>query len=124
LDSQKNPSLASLILVNAKVITLDPLYPKADWVAVTDGRLIGLGDRKDPNPFKHKKSKILDCQGKTLLPGFIDPHFHLASFAEKSCNGECGTRQVCPLHCRPQREEKIRRFFRNLPPGNRIRGKV
>jgi predicted amidohydrolase YtcJ len=31
---------------------------------------------------KKKNTKVIDCKGKTILPGFIDAHFHLFGFAE------------------------------------------
>ena len=29
-----------------------------------------------------KKTEVIDCKGKTVIPGFIDAHCHLAAFAE------------------------------------------
>ena len=121
MDSKKNPSFASLILVNTKVITLDPLHPKADCVAVTDGRIIGLGNRKDQSLFIDKRTRIIDCMDKTVLPGFIDPHLHLASFAESLVTVNVGhgkdVQSIADL------QEEIRTCSQNLPPGNWIRGK-
>ena len=121
MDAEKFPSFASLILVNTKVITLDPLHPKADWVAVTDGGIVGLGDLKDQSLLIDKRTRIIDCKDKTVLPGFIDPHLHLASFAESLVTVNLGPgkkiRSIADL------QQRILTFSLNLPPGNWIRGK-
>jgi hypothetical protein len=72
----------NFILTNTNIITLDPLFPKVTWVAIENDKFfkIGYGDEwKDLNT---KSSHIIDCSGKTVLPGFIDAHLHVVSFAK------------------------------------------
>ena len=121
MNVEKLPSFASLILVNTKVITLDPLHPKADWVAVTNSRIVGLGDRKDQSLFIDKRTRIIDCRDKMVLPGFIDPHIHLASFAESFVTVNVGPGK--DIHSIADLQEKIRTYSQNLPTGKWIRGK-
>jgi predicted amidohydrolase YtcJ len=121
MDAKKNPLSASLILVNANVITLDPLHPKADWVAAANGRIIDLGDRKDRLPFWDKKTRTIDCKGKTVLPGFIDPHLHLTAFAESLVTVNAGPGK--DVHSISDLQEKIRTYSENLPAGEWLRGK-
>jgi len=121
MNNEKNRPSASLLLIHAHVMTLDPRRPRADWVALARGRIVGLGDRKDPNPFIHKGSRVLDCRGKTVLPGFIDPHIHLAAFAESLVTVNVGpgnkVRSLAGL------QRKIRTHSQSLPKGHWIRAK-
>ncbi|MGD9181964.1 MAG: amidohydrolase [Desulfobacterales bacterium] len=76
--------MADLILYNANIITLDPNIETAQLVAIGDGRIqvvAGAGALKD---LKHSDTQVIDCCGKTVLPGFCDTHFHLQSTAAKS----------------------------------------
>ena len=76
--------MADLILYNANIITLDPDIENAQLVAIGDGRIqvvAGDGALKD---LKHSDTQVIDCCGKTVLPGFCDTHFHLRSSAAKS----------------------------------------
>jgi predicted amidohydrolase YtcJ len=121
MDAKKRLLFDSLILVNANVITLDPLHPKADWVAVANGRIVGLGDRKDQSVFLDKKSRKIDCKDKTVLPGFIDPHLHLVSYAESLVAVNLGPGK--DVNSISDLQEKIRTYSKNLPPGKWLRGK-
>lgn len=78
----RDGTIPSLILGNANVIALDPFRPHAELVSIADGRIMSVGHNTESNKFKSSKSKVIDCQGKTIVPGFIDAHIHLSSFAE------------------------------------------
>jgi len=121
MDAEKNPLFASLILVNANVITLDPLHPKADWVALANGRIVGLGDRKGRSLFSYKRTKTIDCKAKTIIPGFIDAHLHLVSFAESLVALNVGPGK--DVNSISELQEKIRKYSKSLPAGKWLRGK-
>ncbi|MDH4011658.1 MAG: amidohydrolase family protein, partial [Desulfobacterales bacterium] len=76
------PSSKNLILVNANIITLDPLCPHASWVAVENEKIVTTGYGEDWKNLKHKNTGIIDCSGKTVIPGLIDAHLHLVSYAK------------------------------------------
>lgn len=65
------------IYLNGNVVTVNDAYPKAEAVAVKDGLILAVGDRQKIEILKGKTTQIIDLQGKTLVPGFIDPHGHL-----------------------------------------------
>ena len=71
----------NLILINANIVTLDPFCPRAVWVAVADDKIVATGPGKDWTDLRDKHTGILDCGGKTVVPGFIDAHLHLVSYA-------------------------------------------
>ena len=74
---------ADLIFKNANVITIDPKQPEADFVAFKGDKIIFIGWKKQLNDFTGPGTKIIDCAGKTLLPGFNDAHCHIFSFLKK-----------------------------------------
>jgi predicted amidohydrolase YtcJ len=83
MDGVKDALNNDLILTNAKVITMDPLQPKAGGVIIASGRIRGLlPAAADAAAGRGAGGRIIDCRGKTLLPGFIDCHFHLHALAE------------------------------------------
>jgi hypothetical protein len=67
---------ADLVLVNGRVITIDPFNYVAEAVAVKDGKVIRVGSTGDVKRLTGRKTKIIDLKGLTLLPGFIDTHEH------------------------------------------------
>jgi predicted amidohydrolase YtcJ len=74
---------SDIILKNAVVITMDNFHPVADLIAVIGDRISAVGDSGDIEPSIGAGTKILDCQGKTLVPGFNDAHLHLFSLVRR-----------------------------------------
>lgn len=76
------PTAADLIMTNGLIHTLDQENSIASSMAIQDGRIVAVGDDEEVRPFRGEKSKILDLQGKTLLPGFIESHGHFMWIGE------------------------------------------
>ncbi|MCL4302048.1 MAG: amidohydrolase [Anaerolineae bacterium] len=71
------PQPADLIITQAKVYTVDPAYPHAEAVAVRGQQIVFVGSAADAAAWQGPATRVIDGQGSTLLPGFIDSHFHL-----------------------------------------------
>ena len=72
--------LADLILINGKVITMNPSQPIAQAVAVNAGRVVAVGSNAEIKKNIGKAAKVVDLRGKPLVPGFTDSHVHMADF--------------------------------------------
>ena len=70
------PYEPDLLLVNARVLTMDLERPTASAVAVAGGRIVGLYDGKPDVTAKD----VIDLRGQTLIPGFNDAHNHMIGF--------------------------------------------
>jgi predicted amidohydrolase YtcJ len=67
---------ADLILVNGKVVTVDPSGSVAQAVAVKDGRTVKAGTHDEILLLASESARIINLMGRLLLPGFIDSHEH------------------------------------------------
>ncbi|TIS57455.1 amidohydrolase [Mesorhizobium sp.] len=74
-------SAADVIVTNSRVLTMDEGNPTAEAVAIKDGVIVAIGDRKTIEAFKGYGTKIVDAQGGSVVPGFIEAHMHLFSGA-------------------------------------------
>ncbi|WP_026115493.1 amidohydrolase [Nocardiopsis kunsanensis] len=74
--------MTSLLIHNARVLTMDETNPEADAVAVRDGRILLAGSTEQARAAAGPGATEVDAGGRTLVPGFIDPHNHLLSTAE------------------------------------------
>ena len=114
-------SIADLVLINGNVITLNPAQPKAKWIAIANGKIVALGSKNNIQTPVAEDTKIIDCQGRTILPGFIDSHFHLISFAEShvvlDLDPRNGFRTISEI------QQALRTVSRELPSGEWIRAK-
>lgn len=70
-------SNADLIVTNARVLTMDEGNPTAEAVAIKDGNILAVGDRRMIEALKGPATKIIDAQGGSVVPGFIEAHMHL-----------------------------------------------
>ena len=68
---------ADLVVQNGNIYTVDVNSPKASAVAVKGGRIIAVGSNPDIDPFVGKKTRVVDLEGLTMIPGFIESHGHI-----------------------------------------------
>src|SRR5580704_19625033 len=74
-QAQSKPA-ADLIITNAKIWTVDKTRPTAEALAVLGDRIVAVGSATDVDAWHGPQTKVLDAQGKLLLPGFNDAHVH------------------------------------------------
>jgi predicted amidohydrolase YtcJ len=67
---------ADTIYTGGEIVTIDDANPTAEAVAVKDGRILAVGGADIVEKFRGPQTRDVDLDGKTLLPGFIDPHSH------------------------------------------------
>jgi hypothetical protein len=65
------------ILVNARIVTMDPLTPQVTALAVAGGRVAALGSDADIRALAGPGTEVIDAGGRLVLPGFQDTHIHL-----------------------------------------------
>ncbi len=68
---------ADLAVVNARVHTVDPTSPHAEAVAVSGRTIAAVGTDEDVRALIGSGTEVIDAQGGTVLPGFIDAHNHV-----------------------------------------------
>ncbi|MEA5140226.1 amidohydrolase [Arcicella rigui] len=68
---------ADMILFNGKVNTLDDTHQKAEAVAILGNKILAVGTNKEILKLKNAKTKLVDAQQKTIVPGLFDSHLHV-----------------------------------------------
>ncbi len=68
---------ADIILYNGKINTLDKENQIANAVAIKDDKFIAVGTDKEVMEFSDNKTKLVDLQQRTVIPGINDSHTHL-----------------------------------------------
>lgn len=71
---------ADLALLNGNVITMDYVQPNAQAIAIKKGKIVKVGTNQEINLFIGKDTRIINLQGKTVVPGLIDSHIHVTDF--------------------------------------------
>jgi predicted amidohydrolase YtcJ len=68
---------ADMILVNGKVVAVDPEGTDAEAVAVRAGKILMVGPNEEIEALAKSSAKVIDLKGRTLIPGFVDSHEHV-----------------------------------------------
>ncbi len=110
---------ADLIFKNANVITLIPDHPKAEAVATSGDKILAVGKNDDITGLSIRNTKIIDCAGKTVIPGFNDAHCHIFSLATSLMSIDLSPWSVKNIG---DIKELIRKRALTLPPGKWISG--
>jgi len=71
-----------LIIHNANIHTMDKKGTKAQAIAIKDKKIVAVGANNEILKLKTNKTRAIDLKGKTVLPGFIDCHIHMSSYAK------------------------------------------
>lgn len=73
-----------VIFHNGHVMTMNKEEPYGEAVAVRGNRIAAVGTNEAILAMKEKDTRLIDLEGKTLLPGFNDSHMHLLNYARVS----------------------------------------
>ncbi len=75
-QGQSDTADPDLVLVNGRIFTIDGEQPRAEALAVKNGRFIAVGSNDDIRPLATRNTEVIDAEGMTVTPGFIDAHSH------------------------------------------------
>src|SRR5262245_62261975 len=84
------PGTADIVFKNGNVYTANDRSPKAQAIAIKADRIVYVGTNAGAQKFVGANTRVVDLQGKTVLPGFADAHQHLSGvgFREMTLNLE------------------------------------
>ncbi|HEX9862367.1 MAG TPA: amidohydrolase [Candidatus Bathyarchaeia archaeon] len=71
---------ADLVLLNGNVLTMNPSQPHANAVAIKNGKIIQVGTDEEVSKLIGESTRVIRLRGKTVVPGLIDTHIHVADF--------------------------------------------
>lgn len=111
--------MTTILYLNGAIYTMDAAQPRAQAMVIDDisGRIVALGDNDDIHRFATQHSEVIDLRGKTVLPGFIDAHIHLLSYAYRTHHIDAGA-----ATSEDEAATLVRQRATQTPPGQWILG--
>lgn len=70
------------IFFNGKIITMNNKEPMVEAVLIDDEKIVKIGSKEEILNEKDENTELIDLDGKTMLPGFIDSHSHIVAVAQ------------------------------------------
>ncbi|MGD0625549.1 MAG: amidohydrolase [Thermodesulfobacteriota bacterium] len=109
-----------LILKNGNILTMDESAPRAEALATQFGRIYRVGRSADIEKLAGPDTTVIDLQGQTVLPGFIDTHNHFCLYALLTNQADCRPAAGCVRG--EDVVEALRAQSKKTPPGKWIMG--
>ena len=116
LAGQFKPA-ADLIVTNAKVWTVDRVRPQAEAFAVVGNRIVAVGSAAEMDAWHGPQTRVVDAQGRLVLPGFDDAHVHFVDGGN-----HLQTVQLKDAATAQQFAERIAQRASKLPKGEWVTG--
>ncbi len=109
-----------LIVINGRVETMDAGSSVVQAVGIRDGRIATLGTNDEVLAERHSQTTVIDADGRTVLPGFIEPHNHMVGYSTNLLEVDVRTppnRNIGDI------VERLRERAAGTPPGEWVRGR-
>jgi predicted amidohydrolase YtcJ len=120
-SGKNSEPMNDLNLVNGRIMTMDPINSRCDYVVVRDGLVLAVGRGMPSCDWRTGGVETIDCGGRIVIPGFIDAHCHVASYAESFITLDLSPRSS--VRSINDLKEKVAKSSQKLEPGTWIRGK-
>ncbi len=72
---------ADMVLIHARIYTVDSKNPWVQAIAVRDGKIIAAGSDEAVIEYQGPSTKVIDAKQRLVLPGFVDAHVHMMAGA-------------------------------------------
>ena len=73
------PHVADTIFYGGPIVTVNEKQPEVSALAVRDGNILAVGEAADiMKAHTGESTKMVDLKGRTLMPGFVEPHVHIS----------------------------------------------
>ncbi len=112
------PPTADLIFQNANIYTAAEKEPRAEAIAIKGEHILFVGSDEDVQEFAAESTRVIDLDGKTVLPGLTDAHYHIFGVGEREM-----TLNLEGTRTREAFLEKIKERAAKIPPNEWITGR-
>ncbi|HEY5747641.1 MAG TPA: amidohydrolase [Chryseolinea sp.] len=82
----KKQTPADTVILGGKIYTMEDAHPQVEAVAVTGDKIVFAGTEKEARELIGEKTTVINLEGKTLTPGFIEGHGHIMGVGYNELN--------------------------------------
>ncbi len=116
LPANGQPKPADIILINGKIVTLDNQNHIYSAIAISKGKILGLGSDDQIKKLSDSTTNVIDLKGKMVLPGLIETHVHALGVASNALH-----EPYVELKSIAEIQQWLRKRAKEIPAGRGIR---
>jgi len=120
MTETQDHAMADLLLINGKIVTVDPDFSILEAMAVKDGKILAVGTTSEMKNWKGSGTEMIDLAGKMVLPGLIDSHLHMVGTGIALSQINCRTP---PIKSISGLVDAVREKASDVKPGEWILGR-
>lgn len=114
---------ADTIFLGGPIVTVNANNEEVEALAVKDGKIVALGQQADiKKNWSGAKTKVIDLNGRTLMPGFVEPHVHIVLTSMVEGLWLDLSNFTLPYDTLETISTKLRAALKNVPPGGWLAG--
>lgn len=114
---------ADTIFLGGPIVTVNAKNEEVEALAVKDGKIVALGQQADiKKNWSDSKTKVIDLNGRTLMPGFVEPHVHIVLTSMVEGLWLDLSNFTLPYDTLDTISTKLRAALKNVPPGGWLAG--
>jgi predicted amidohydrolase YtcJ len=107
------PGEASRIYLGGEIVTVDPENRTAEAIAIRGDEILAVGRRDEVLKHRVAATEIVDLDGKTIVPGFIDAHGHMVGYGALSQLLNLAPPPFGPVDSIAKLQESLRAYIRD-----------
>jgi predicted amidohydrolase YtcJ len=112
-ESQKSP--AEIIYVGGNLITVNVKAPRAEAIAIKGGKIVAVGSNASVLKYLGEDTKVIELNGETLLPGFVDAHSHFSGVGMQAITANLLPFPDGPVNSIPALQHAMRAYIDSSP---------
>ena len=109
------PVFADAIYFGGPILTMNDAQPQVQALAVRGELIAAVGDRQAIEALRGPATRMVDLQGRTLIPGFVDPHSHLGGVGLQAISANLLPPPDGPNASIAQLQKTLREYIKTSP---------
>jgi hypothetical protein len=109
---------ADLLFLSGNIYTANDAKPRVEAIAIDGERIVYVGTNDEAKKLASHDARIVDLQGKTVVPGLTDSHYHIFGVGQRLM-----TADFAKATSRPAFYEKVKELVSGSSPGRWITGR-
>lgn len=115
VGAEPSAAPADVIYYGGPILTMNDAQRQVEALAVQGARIVAVGDLATLKAWQGPSTRMADLQGRTLIPGFVDPHSHIGGVGLQAISANLLPPPDGPNASIAQLQKTLREYMQTSP---------